>query len=74
MGTENSEAALYETPRELESQRLQLHQANQSADQAQRDKISLYGELELRNRLLQENRTRDCQEIQELERILLRRS
>ena len=32
-------------------QRLQLQQANQWADQAQRDKVSLYGELEMRNSL-----------------------
>ena len=35
-------------------------------DQAQRDKISLYGEVELRNRLFQENHARDCQKIEEL--------
>ena len=43
----NSGMALYE----FESQRFQLHQANRWADQAQKDKISLYGELDLRNRL-----------------------
>ena len=32
-------------------------------DQAPRDKISLYGKLELRNRLFQENHARDCQAI-----------
>ena len=36
---------------------------------SERDKISLYGELELRNRLFQENRARDCQEIEELRSI-----
>ena len=45
MGTEkSSEIVLYETHRDLESQRLQLHQANQWPDQAQREKISLCGE------------------------------
>ena len=39
------------------------------ADKAQRDKISLYGELEMRNRLFQENHARDCQEIEELRSI-----
>ena len=34
-----------------------------------KDKISLYGELELRIRLFQENHARDCQEIKELRRI-----
>ena len=37
-------------------------------------KISLCGELELRNRLFQENHARDCQEIEELRRICLRRN
>ena len=50
-----SEMALCEIHRELEPQRLELHQANQQADQPQREKISLCGELELRNRLFQEN-------------------
>ena len=44
----SSEIALYETHRELESQRLQLHQATQRADQVEREKISLCGELEMR--------------------------
>ena len=65
----SSEVALHETHRELESQRLQLHQANQWADQAQREKISSCGELDMRNRLFNESRTRSCQEIQELRRI-----
>ena len=34
-----------------------------------RDKISWYGELELRTRLFQENHAKDCQEIEELRRI-----
>ena len=54
-----------EVNQEFESQRLQLPQANQWADQSQRDKISLYGELELRNGLLQEHHARDCQEIED---------
>ena len=37
-----------EINQEFESQRLQLQWANQWADQTQRDKTSLYGELELR--------------------------
>ena len=37
-GQASSEIALFETRRELESQRLQLHQAKQWADQAQREK------------------------------------
>ena len=61
--------ALCEIHRELEPQRLELHQANQQADQAQREKISLCGELELRNRFFQESQAKDCQEIEELRRI-----
>ena len=37
----SSEIALYESQRELESQRMQLHQPNQWPDQAQREKINL---------------------------------
>ena len=47
----NSDIALFETHQELESQRLQVQQANQWADQAQRDQISLCVELEMRSRL-----------------------
>ena len=54
--------------RELESQRHQLRQASQWADQAQRERISLCGELELKIRLSQENYTRCRQEFQELRR------
>ena len=38
------------------------------AHRAQKDKISLYGEMELRSGLFQENHARDCQEIEELSR------
>ena len=47
----NADVALCETNRELESQRLELYQANQSTDQAQREKINLCGELEMRSRV-----------------------
>ena len=49
----NADMALYETSRELESQRLERFQAYQWADQAQRERISLCGELEMKNRLFQ---------------------
>ena len=42
----NSDFASQEINQEFESQRFQLHQASRLADQAQRDKISLCGELE----------------------------
>ena len=64
----NSDIALHEINQEFESQRLQLQQANQWADQAQRDKIGLHGELELRKRLFRENQAKDWQEIEELRR------
>ena len=47
----NSDFAFQEINQEFETQRFQLHQASRWADQAQRDKISLYEELELRNGL-----------------------
>ena len=50
-----SDTALYETDRELASQRLELCEANQWADQAQREKINLCGGLEMRNRRFQES-------------------
>ena len=51
LAVKSADISFHEINQKFESQRLQLHQANQWADQAQRDKISLYGELELRNRL-----------------------
>ena len=43
-------------------------QANRWADQAQRDRISLYGELEMRSRLFQKHHARDSREIEESRR------
>ena len=65
----NSDFAYQEISQEFASQGFQLHQASRWADQAQRDKLSLYGESELRNRLFQNNHARDCQEIEELRSI-----
>ena len=67
----NRDHSFQEINQEFESQRFRLNQASRWADQAQR-KISLYGELELRCRLFQENHARDCQEIQELRNLLRR--
>ena len=55
----NSDVAFYETNQELESQRLVLYHANQWADdQAQREKMKLCGELEMKidssKRIMQE--------------------
>ena len=66
---EKTDMALYEVNQEFESQRFQLQQATRWADQAQRDKKSLCGELELRNSLFQDSQAKDCQEIEELRRI-----
>ena len=63
----NSDISLYEINQEFESQRLQLQKEKQRANQ-QRDKISLYGELEMRNRLIRKHQAKDCQEIEELKR------
>ena len=65
----NSDFSFEEINQEFESQRFQPHQASRWADQAQRDKISLYGEMEVRNWLFKEDQARDCQEIEELRRI-----
>ena len=66
---ENSDIALDETNRQLVSQRLELYQADQWPDQAQREKICLFGKLITRNRFYQESRAQDGQEIEELRRI-----
>ena len=64
----NSDIAFHEINQEFESQRLQRHQASRWADLAPRDKISLCGELELRNRLFQEDHARGFPDIEELRR------
>ena len=65
----NSDITLHEINQEFECQRFQLHQVSRWTDQTQRDKISLYGGLELRKKLFQEDHARDCREIEELRRI-----
>ena len=64
----NSEHALHESQRDLESQRRQLQQASQWADHSHRERISLCPELERKNRLHQESYARSCQEIEEWKR------
>ena len=54
--------------RNSESQWLQLSEANQRADQAQRERIHLCSELEMKNRLHQDCCTIGCQEFEELRR------
>ena len=48
---------------EFESPRFQQRQASRWADQAQRHKISLCGDLELEDMFFEEDHVRDCQEI-----------
>ena len=65
----NSDDALNETNQQLEPQRLEFFQANQWADQAQRENSRLFGELSTKNRIYKQNRATDCQEIEALRRI-----
>ena len=65
----NSDIAFFEINQKFESHPLQQQPTNQWADQAQRDKISLYAELDMKNRLFRVNQTKDCQEIAELRKI-----
>ena len=69
----NSDIALHEIDQEFESQRFQLQQGNRWADRAQRDKISLYGELKLRNKLFQEKSCKGLT-VWRIEKNLLRRN
>ena len=62
----SSEYAVMESRRELECQRRQLLEANLWADQAQRERIHLCSELEMKSRLHQECYARSCREIEEL--------
>ena len=64
----SSEYALFESQRELEPQRRQSLKANQWADQAQRERIQLCSELEMKDHLHQESYARSCQEIEKVKR------
>ena len=70
----NSGVALCQTNQQLESQRLELYQANQWADQAQRENSRLFGELSTKNRIYQEHHARDCQEVEELRIIFCKQA
>ena len=52
----------------FEPHRQQLLMANQWADQAQRERIQLCSEVEMRSHLRQECYVRSCQEIEKLKR------
>ena len=64
----NSEHALFESLRGLESQRPQFLEANQRTDQAQQERILLCSELKMKSRLHQECYARSCQEFEEMRR------
>ena len=61
----NRGRSFHEVNQEFESQRFRLNQASRWADQALKDKIFLYGELEMRNRIFQENHASDVHEIEQ---------
>ena len=65
----NADIALHETGMQLQSQRTELYQESQLTDQTRREKSWPSEELEMRNRSFQEDRARNCQEIEELRRI-----
>ena len=64
----NSEYALFESQRKLDSQKQQLLMANHWADEAQRERIQLCSELGTKSHLHKECYARVCQEIEELKR------
>ena len=68
----NADIALYDTGRQLQSQRIKLYQANQLTDQTRREKSWLCDEQEMKNRAFQEDRARNCQAIEEFEELLYR--
>ena len=65
----NSDIAQYETNQQLESQRLELYQANQWAGQAQQENSRPFGEVSTKNRIHQEHHARDCQDRVKLRKI-----
>ena len=58
---QNADRALYETGKELQSQRVELNQANQLTDQTRGEKSWLCDEIEMRNKAFREDRARRCQ-------------
>ena len=61
---QSAHRALYESGIQLQSQRMELCQANQLADQSQREKSWLFSQLEMRNSAFQEDRAKSYQEIE----------
>ena len=62
----NEEMLILPSTKPIENSNLKDWSCIRRADQAQREKINLCGELEMRNRLFQESRARNCQKIEEL--------
>ena len=69
----NSEYALFESQRELESQRQQILMANHWADQPQRERIFFVQRTEMRSHLRQESHARSCQEKEKLKDAAVKR-
>ena len=63
----NSDFACQEINQEFESFSISTTSSKSISGSERQDR--LYGELELRNRLLQESRARNCQEVEELRSI-----
>ena len=57
----NTEVAFSETGMQLQSQKMELYQANQLTDQTRREKSWLCDEFATRNKAFQEDRARCCQ-------------
>ena len=69
-----ADRALHESGMQLPSQRMELYQANQSTEQSHREKRWLSTEFEMRDRALQEDRTKSCHENRSVEKDVLYRS
>ena len=63
------DSALYASGIQLQSQRMEFHQANQLTDQSQRENSWLCNELEMRDKAFQEDRARRYREIEEKRKI-----
>ena len=64
----NSEYALIESQRELESKNRQLLEVSQWAEQAPRERIHLGSELEMKDHPHQESYGRSCRDMAELKK------
>ena len=64
-----ADRALHESGMQLQSQRMELYQANQLSDHSQREKSWPHTELDRKETLLPEDRMRSLQEIKELKKM-----